>query len=346
MKRSLKTHLKQVLVSTVHRSRAAHVMPAGVRGIGLLLMLHRVRSSRVEGFAPNASLEITPDFLDRLISRLKACQIDLVDLDEAARRLDRAGHGAGGADGRRFACFTLDDGYLDNYKHARPIFERHQVPYAVYLATGIADRTAVWLEGKVEHFRTVTGAEKAYAFNTIKNCLRHLEAPAAVEHAARLAADVDIDPAAVCAAEGMTWDMIRAIANSPFGHVEAHTSQHLSVSRQTPDAAAEDILAGVERTVAETGCRPRHFAYPYGDALAAGPRDFELLKTLPFVTAVTTREGVLHPRHAAAKTALPRICVNGYYQSDSFIDLMIGGVSSLFTGRDALQRMFARVGAA
>ncbi len=34
-------------------------------------------------------------------------------------------------------CITFDDGYLDNYVHAAPILERHQVPAAFFVSTGI-----------------------------------------------------------------------------------------------------------------------------------------------------------------------------------------------------------------
>ncbi len=34
-------------------------------------------------------------------------------------------------------CITFDDGYLDNYDHAAPILERHQLPAAFFVSTGI-----------------------------------------------------------------------------------------------------------------------------------------------------------------------------------------------------------------
>jgi peptidoglycan/xylan/chitin deacetylase (PgdA/CDA1 family) len=34
-------------------------------------------------------------------------------------------------------CITFDDGYLDNYEHAAPILERHQLPAAFFVSTGI-----------------------------------------------------------------------------------------------------------------------------------------------------------------------------------------------------------------
>ena len=41
-----------------------------------------------------------------------------------------------------------------------------------------------------------------------------------------------------------------------------------------------------------------HLAYPYGDRLAAGPREFALAKAAGFKTAVTTRPGMIFPESA------------------------------------------------
>lgn len=341
MQTALKTNLKRSLMRTLHYARVPAMMPAGVAGIGLILMLHRVRPDPGHDFAPHFSLEITPAFLEQLIERLRAARIEIVDLDEAARRLEM------GQPGNRFVCITLDDGYLDNYEHARPIFERHEVPYAIYLATGLPDRHAIlwwlvleeqirardhvaaWLDGEIERHATATLAAKRQAYLRLHQRFRSLSASACAEAARRLCEDCDVDPAAHAVEHGMTWDMARRIASSQFGRIEAHTTQHMAVSRQTSEAMIEDIEAGIDRTFSETGEKPRHFAYPYGDPAAAGPREFAIMKDLPLVSATTTVEGVLHARHQFAMEALPRLCVNGYYQSDAYIDLLLCGMTPL-----------------
>ena len=60
------------------------------RGLGAILMFHRVRPSSRERFAPNGGLEITPGFLDQLLTRLKAEGYSIVSLDEAVARIGAA----------------------------------------------------------------------------------------------------------------------------------------------------------------------------------------------------------------------------------------------------------------
>ena len=42
-----------------------------------------------------------------------------------------------------FIAFTIDDGYLDNYTHAYPVFKRHNVPFTIFVATDFIDRKAI-----------------------------------------------------------------------------------------------------------------------------------------------------------------------------------------------------------
>src|SRR5262249_29247040 len=77
-------------------------------GVGLIFTLHHVRPARKGRFQPNRLLEITPQFLEGTIERLRKRGVDLVSMDELYRRLGEQDYS------RRFAAFTFDDGYRDN----------------------------------------------------------------------------------------------------------------------------------------------------------------------------------------------------------------------------------------
>jgi len=124
------------------RRTGLHRLAAPVtRGAGAILMFHRVRPWTQRDFAPNKLLEIKPDFLDAVIGRLKETGFALVDIDTALTMI------AQGAE-KPFAVLTFDDGYKDTRDVALPILEKHGAPFAMYVTTGFAERTARlwWIE--------------------------------------------------------------------------------------------------------------------------------------------------------------------------------------------------------
>ena len=103
----------------------AHVLLRPIfSGVGAIFMLHHVRPQRERAFQPNRHLEITPDFLRAMLGHLRARGIDIVTMDEVHHRLIERNFS------RRFACFTLDDGYRDNRDHALPVMREFDAPFA------------------------------------------------------------------------------------------------------------------------------------------------------------------------------------------------------------------------
>jgi peptidoglycan/xylan/chitin deacetylase (PgdA/CDA1 family) len=91
---------------------------------------------------------------------------------------------------------------------------------------------------------------------------------------------------------------------------------------------------------AALGVRPQHLAYPVGDPTSAGPREFRIAAELGFRTAVTTRPGVIFGEHRDHLTALPRISVNGDFQSRRYLKVLLSGAAT------GLWNGFRRVNAA
>ncbi|HWL05080.1 MAG TPA: polysaccharide deacetylase, partial [Xanthobacteraceae bacterium] len=81
------------------------------------------------------------------------------------------------------------------------------------------------------------------------------------------------------------------------------------------------------------GQRPEHFAYPVGDATAAGPREFRIASELGFKTAVTTRPGVIFPEHRDHLLALPRVSLNGEFQKLRYFRVLMAGAATGLANR-------------
>src|SRR6266700_3072313 len=134
--REINDGIMRIGLNALYFSGVHHLMAPRTAGLGVIFMLHRVRPAPAPGaFAPNRALEVTPEFLDAVLTRLRRRGIEVIDMDSVADRIQCG-------TGPRFAAFTFDDGYADNLDLALPIFEAHSAPFTIYVATGMIEGTA------------------------------------------------------------------------------------------------------------------------------------------------------------------------------------------------------------
>ena len=308
------------------------------QGAGVILTLHHVRPRGEGGFRPNALLEITPEFLDRTLSLIRAEGYDLVTLDEALLRLSAP------RKGRFFVALTFDDGYRDNVEHAWPVLAKHGAPWTLFVTTGFADRTARlwWLELE-EAIRALpaislalpdgpftassgSDAEKQRAFDRLYWRLRKQPEAILLAAISTLAGKAGIDTAALAERECLPWETLRALAGAPGVTIGAHTLSHPMLARHDEAFAQAEIVDSKTRLEAELGMPIRHFAYPVGDPTSAGPREFALAREAGFASGVTTRPGHVFAEHAAHPHALPRVSLNGLHQDEAAVRALLSGV--------------------
>jgi peptidoglycan/xylan/chitin deacetylase (PgdA/CDA1 family) len=170
-----------------------------------------------------------------------------------------------------------------------------------------------------------TVQEKYRAFDEIYWWLRLVDEATQRQVVRALAERYDVDMAADCRRLIMDWDEIRLMAADPLVTIGAHTKGHFAIAKLSPQRAMEEMAGSADRIEQELGHRPVHFAFPYGDPGSAGPRDFTLAREAGFKTAVTTRKGMLFPAHRPHLTALPRVSLNGDYQSLTYTALYLSG---------------------
>ncbi|WP_457582501.1 polysaccharide deacetylase family protein [Ensifer canadensis] len=312
----------------------AGLMP-DARGRGAIFTLHHVRPRVARAFDPNAHLEITPEFLDRAITRLKRDGYRFITLDDLPTALSDEGAAP-------FACFTLDDGYRNNLDHALPVFTRHNVPFTVFVAGGFVDRThTLWWEtladllSLTERFRFDFGngaevleaestADKQAVFGRMAAYIHSREEGIAVAALDATALEHGIDALAITNRLTLDEAGIRRLSESPLASLGAHTMSHRAVARLSDEQATREIEASAERVEVITGKRPRSFAYPYGDRPAVSLRDHRLVDDLGFTVAVTTMPGTVAA--APPMRALPRISLNGHFQRARYVSALASGI--------------------
>lgn len=332
-------------LETLYFSGAHSLLRRWCGGVGTIVTLHHVRPARPRSFQPNCSLEVTPDFLDGFVSTLRREGLELISLDEMHARLEWR------AFSRRFVCLTFDDAYRDTMEFAYPILKRHNAPFAVYVPTSFPDRRGElwWLtleaaiaasdcvdlpaEYPVRHLPCRTPAQKMRAIDTIHSVLCSVGENRLREIIGELAARSGVPPIASLAPLCMSWRDLSELAADPLVTIGAHTVNHLRL-RNANDAVARDEMAeSAARIRSMLGFSPKHFAYPFGDPTAAGPREFAIARDLGFKTAVTTRPGMLFPEHREHLTALPRVSLNGQFQRLRYARVLTSGVATALANR-------------
>jgi len=307
------------------------------RSRGVIFTLHRVLPEDPPNFAPNAILQVRPDFLDYVIERVRALGADIVTLDEAIERL------AAPRRQRPFVVLTFDDAYRDNLQYALPILRRHEAPFTLYVPTAFADGLGqLWWQsiediiaghdavtftdkGEVEYVDTATRAQKDDAFQRFYWHLRKLPESERRSVLAEFTGKYGYDMDAQCRDLILSWHELRLFAGDPLCTIGAHTVHHYELAKLPEDEARQEMQSSVDVIQAEFGLRPTHFSYPLGGPLSCGPREFALAKDLGFKTAVTTRPGGLYRKHLKSLTALPRVSLNGLFQEDRYVDVLASG---------------------
>jgi peptidoglycan/xylan/chitin deacetylase (PgdA/CDA1 family) len=340
-------------LGALYFSGAHYLLRPIFSGVGAIFMLHHVRPHRDGEFQPNRHLEVAPEFLRTMLAHLRSRGVDMITMDEVHQRLVDRNFS------RRFACFTFDDGYRDNRDFALPVMREFAAPFTVHVASDFAEGTGrLWwialerviarassieaaIGGVATRLDTSAPAAKQAAFDRLRDWLRALPGAQDIQReVAVLCARHGVDEVAVCRDLCMSWDELKSFAGDPLITVGAHSITHCNLARQTEENARDEMAISRARIESALQSPVVHLAYPYGDKIAAGPREFALARAAGFRTAVTTRPGMIFPESADHLTALPRVSLNGNYQDARILPVLTSGAAT------AMWNGFRRIDAA
>lgn len=338
--------LIRACLETLYFSGAHHIARPFLAGVGAVLTFHRVRPASDDAFQPNQLLEITPDYLDQILRRIRGDGVEIVSLDEAARRLRE------GDVSSRFVALTFDDGYRDNRDYALPILRKYDAPFTIFIPSDFAegkgelwwvaleravarsDRIEIGYGGERRVFACADVAAKTATMRKIYWWLRGLPHDEDIRRVVRDIADaagLRVEP--ICSELCMDWDELRAFGKDELVTIGAHTVTHPILSKVPAERVEREMRDGAAEIERVLGVRPVHFSYPVGDSPSAGPREFAIAETLGFRSAVTTRPGVLFAEHGGHMTALPRMSMNGSFQRLRYFDVLLSGAPTALFNR-------------
>ena len=296
-------------------------------GRGHILMFHRVypakkRKRKRIRISANAGIEVTPDFLEKIILFFISRGYAFISLDQLKDWLfDKTKK-------QKFVIFTFDDGYADNFFHAYPVFKKYNVPFTIYVATHFPDKTAIlwWylLEdiilandfldlkvGKNRHrFSNKTEEEREETFLHIRSLI--METSCLEEFLIKIEeifSPFQIDLYEKTEELVLSWEQICQLNRDPLVTIGAHTVNHFLLSELSRKQAKTEIMDSKKKIEHHIKGEVNHFAYPFGGEGDAGVREFEIVKECGFKTAVTTRFASVFRKHRDHLECLPRIFI-------------------------------------
>lgn len=288
------THLKDLIEYNLFQERYPLLnnyyrkYGKGKNAMGVVFMLHRV-CERIHGHLPNnEDLKISPKFLEHVIVKYKNAGFAFLSLDQLYDVLTCKKDIS-----KPFVCFTMDDGYIDNFENAYPIFKKHQVPFAVFVATDFPDKKAVlwWyvLEELIlnsteielsdgSKYTCKTFQEKWDTFRYIREKVLLLNQSDLVNELNKLFAKYQLNWLAPIQTLSMNWEQVKALTQEPLCTIGGHTVTHVALNKLSLDKLYSEIMNGINIITVHTGYKPEYFAYPYGSEKENGEREYNYIK--------------------------------------------------------------------
>lgn len=278
---------------------------SGEKAKGVVLMLHRV-SNRINGHLPSTEhLKVSPKFLENTIIKYKKAGFSFLSLDQLYDVIsDRKDIN------NPFVCFTMDDGYLDNFDNAYPIFKKHQIPFAIFVATDFPDKKAVLWWYVIEElilnsteiqlsdgskYTCRTFQEKWDTFRYIREKVLLLNPLNLVNELNELFADYKLDWFAPIQNLSMNWEQVKELTQEPLCTIGSHTVSHVALNKLSMEDLDCEIMNGIDIIKSHTGYKPVYFAYPYGSEKENGEREYRYIKKSDIKMAFISYGGFVYP---------------------------------------------------
>lgn len=284
--------------------------------IGFVYTLHHITDKNPNGIPTNEDLKVSPGFLENIIQKYKRKGFHFISLDQLSDIITSERKPE-----RPFIAFTIDDGYLDNYTQALPVFERQQVPFTIFVATDFIDKKAIlwWdiledlilkndsviFEGDKYQFQTFQ--EKWDVFRILREKILLFDQIKIEEKLKEAFSYYDIDWFEPVRRQAMSWEQVKEISKHPLCTIGGHTVSHLALKKLSDQKFRKEIANGVNKLQYATGKPIQHFAYPYGSINEIGEREYKLISEFNFKTVFTSYGGCITESNMHQITHLPRV---------------------------------------
>ncbi len=224
----------------------------------LIIVYHRVCPS-MDSYEYMA---VPADVFDTHIKFLKD-NFRVVTMDDGLRLVsDKGNKGV-------YVSINLDDGYMDNYTYAFPIFKKYDLPATVFLATDLIDRDHIFWWDKV--FQIIQGSGKngtgdilkdGYKASRINSFLMNKKESEIEDFLDKFKKQSRVNKK-IAPNQMLGWSQIREMASSgiTFG---SHTKTHRNLCLMEDNEIHEELMDSRLKLQEKLGPEQIGFCYPYG----------------------------------------------------------------------------------
>ncbi len=285
--------------------------------IGMVYMLHHITEKDSRRIPTNEDLKVSPEFLEKIILKYKAKGFDFISLDQLNDIIK-----SDVIPERPFVAFTIDDGYLDNYTKALPVFERQQIPFAIFVATDFIDKKAILWWDSIEdliltHKCIVTSDGKRYScesyqerwntFRYLRERILNLDQNNLEHELKKMFASYEIDWYEPIREKSMSWEQVISLANHSLCTIGGHTISHPALSKLCMDEVLHEISEGKKRIEQKISQPISYFAYPYGTPNEVGEREIQITEECGYDIAFCAHGGCITKDNKSKYYQLPRV---------------------------------------
>lgn len=284
--------------------------------LGVVYMLHHIAKKNPKGIPTNEDLKVSPSFLEYIILKYKKANFQFLSLDDLEKVIKSDQEPQ-----KPFIVFTIDDGYADNFTQALPIFEKHNVPFSIFIATDFINHNSIlwWdiLEDLILQNDTIYFSNKTYpcnsfqekwdVFRIIRESILKYNQNYLAEELQNAFSHYDIDWYAPVKRQAMTWTQVKELSNHPLCTIGGHTVSHPALNKLSATDFYHEVADGIAILKDQIGRDIYHFAYPYGTPLEIGEREYQLIKECNFKTVFSSYGGCVTTKNKSNTTHLPRV---------------------------------------
>ncbi len=231
---------------------------------------------------------------------------------------------------KRYITITFDDGYSDNYFHAKPILEKFKIPATFFISTANINKTdPFWWD-----FLTMLFYRHLILAGTVKikakkqDCLRKIN-PTVKEKFFKFYSFVHLLPAGIISKtfnqiklslqnlnlpeiryRTMNEAEIRELAKNPLFCIGAHTHNHVFLSKQPLEMQKNEIKKSKDVLEKIIQLPVKYFAFPYGGKGTYTRQTINFLIEDGFKAACSIAEMAVNS--SASLYELPRIPIHNW----------------------------------